>query len=1137
MTNSNSLFEDGVLNFSKIGDQKAIDVLTMAIDRATDKVRPSDILAAALKKGDSEVIDVISQALKPGCFPNELLDLINVYNEPRKGPHSEFNGERKWFSKEALDALDHFDAELNNLEPKSPVVLELLLVHVLSNMDPKPMNLGVMFNAENAAKLFQKKVDSAHKLLTPLFDSATNRLRSDEFSENAWATLEYAADRASSMGYDQILPPHIFLALLSETEGITEHLVRLQTSPEIGPGKVVDLIVEAFRISDKRKTPISLTKEFFGPATLAIFTSAQIKALDSETLKINTFHLLAALLESPLLRLKSVLEQAPLKINLAKMRQQLALQMRDEKSRTTKEIAFHLPAGILASEDLTYKARVGTLSEALHFDAYFEPITKALYRRENNNILITGQRGVGKTSLVYELARRAETGQIAFLKRKRFIWVDCRDVSPKESRSKLEAIISFVGSRTDLIVCLDGFDSILRAEPDGNNKLFLRGVLKDKHVNIIGVMSTWAFDDLLASDHEMLKFFTRIDVQEPKKDAAIDIVKKASLDLEREFNLVINEKAIERAVTLSTNYIMSERLPTKAIDVLRRACEDADYERTQHGKTGLVLFDWNQVPGEDAGKLLDLLKQKFGINWGSQSKIDKTADGKTINLLSDQNSLAISINTENNEVTLKIKEGKSYRFAVKITDDKLQICEDLSVTPLDIIRIISKISGVPEGTLSGLGDREADYQKGLSLEVIGQEEAVKTVANKLRLIKSGGSEPGKPAAVMFFAGLTGTGKTELAKALATFYSSSKRLQTYTMGNFTQPHTISGIIGVPPGYVGYEHGGRLINDLNSDPYCVFLLDEAEKTHPDIWKPFLNLFDEAWVVDQRGVKAFGERAIFILTSNAGNEVISQMSLNNEPMSKITEKVKEALLKIRHDGVTEPVFSPEFLARMGNIIVFKPLDEAAMKGICKKMAARMVRNWSEKKEKKLVIPEDLIDYIAHESHLADKKSGFKEGGRIVAKKLVDLVELPIQQEIAEHDNTYEACTIVELTFSKFAIDVPFSQPTEPKILVTFRTETTPSPEESILLAATDLRRDIANLKDTPGLIPALISKSLARLEESISQWNKIHPDSPSDVPKGLESFRKACLELEQLSLRSEKESAAIIENLLVSLERSKP
>jgi ATP-dependent Clp protease ATP-binding subunit ClpA len=126
--------------------------------------------------------------------------------------------------------------------------------------------------------------------------------------------------------------------------------------------------------------------------------------------------------------------------------------------------------------------------------------------------------------------------------------------------------------------------------------------------------------------------------------------------------------------------------------------------------------------------------------------------------------------------------------------------------------------------------------------------------------------------VLLFAGMTGVGKTELAKRIAELYSTSKRLTTYAMGNFTEPHSVSGIIGVPPGYVGHEDGGRLINELNADPYSVFLLDEAEKCHPNVWKPFLNLFDEGWIMGHRGVKAHADRAIFILTTNAGDKTIA-------------------------------------------------------------------------------------------------------------------------------------------------------------------------------------------------------------------------------------------------------------------------
>jgi ATP-dependent Clp protease ATP-binding subunit ClpA len=187
--------------------------------------------------------------------------------------------------------------------------------------------------------------------------------------------------------------------------------------------------------------------------------------------------------------------------------------------------------------------------------------------------------------------------------------------------------------------------------------------------------------------------------------------------------------------------------------------------------------------------------------------------------------------------------------------------------------------------------------------VLKSDNAVRAVATELSLIKAGMTDPDKPASVMLFVGQTGTGKTELAKALARFYSTSKRLQVYTLGNFVESHSVSGIIGVPPGYVGHHLGGRLVNELNADPYCVFLLDEAGKAHPDVLQPFLNLFDEGWVRDQRGVKAYGDKAIFILTTNVAQRMIADLARTGEPPDQIAEKVKASLSQIRHQHANRP------------------------------------------------------------------------------------------------------------------------------------------------------------------------------------------------------------------------------------------
>ena len=271
------------------------------------------------------------------------------------------------------------------------------------------------------------------------------------------------------------------------------------------------------------------------------------------------------------------------------------------------------------------------------------------------------------------------------------------------------------------------------------------------------------------------------------------------------------------------------------------------------------------------------------------------------------------------------------------------------ITEPDVVRVIAERTGIPEETIAGAGN-EIDFESALTVEVVGQDQAVQAVATELSLVKAGLTDPGKPASVMLFAGMTGVGKTELAKAVARLYSSSKRLQTYTMANFTEPHSVSGIIGVPPGYVGYEHGGRLINELNSDPYAVFLLDEADKAHPNVWKPFLNLFDEGWIVDQRGTKGWADRAIFILTTNAGDNAISQMSRQGKSQSEIVEHVKRTLSRLRHERSSQPVFPSQFLSRLSRIVVFQPLGEQAMIGIAQRQIAHMKRTWQQRRGKRL-------------------------------------------------------------------------------------------------------------------------------------------------------------------------------------------
>jgi ATP-dependent Clp protease ATP-binding subunit ClpA len=256
------------------------------------------------------------------------------------------------------------------------------------------------------------------------------------------------------------------------------------------------------------------------------------------------------------------------------------------------------------------------------------------------------------------------------------------------------------------------------------------------------------------------------------------------------------------------------------------------------------------------------------------------------------------------------------------------------------------------------------------------------------------------------------GKTELAKRIAELYSSSKRLQVYTMGNFTEPHSVSGIIGVPPGYVGHEEGGRLINELRADPYSVFLLDEAEKCHPNVWKPFLNLFDEGWIVDQRGVKAYADRAIFILTTNAGDKNISQLTRSGKSAAEILEALKQALARVRVERSSQPVFPPQFLSRMKRIIVFNPLDEAAMVGIARCAARRLAERWKLARDKVVTLAPELLQSIGRMAHEMNTRANGQEGGRIVQKLFSDCVEHTIYRKSLDDRDGYERCREIRVS-----------------------------------------------------------------------------------------------------------------------------
>lgn len=591
-----------------------------------------------------------------------------------------------------------------------------------------------------------------------------------------------------------------------------------------------------------------------------------------------------------------------------------------------------------------------TISDTRNSDRnILDEIARALYRRRKRHVLITGFSGIGKTETVRELAKRAAASEIPFLKDCRFLWIDVSNVGLEDSRACLETIAAAADQPPSSPITVDESENL----GDAIGRIF---------------QTAWE----------------RTMNQEAGKREHVVLVLDGIDTILRRPNGGTN-KPLLRAI--------ASRPGVQIIGIIDRW---AFNDLIAGDAKMLELFtriDIEEPPEETAHAVLQQKASEFEREY--DLAIGDEVVEKTISLAS-------------NYVLNENHPAKGIRILELACDEVLYETTQLEnvrreVNVADIVRVVSGLTGIPEVTLYGKSG-ETNFEQALAEVVVGQDRAVCAAATELRLIKSGLSEPGKPASVLLFAGMTGVGKTELAKRIAELYSTSKRLTTYAMGNFTEPHSVSGIIGVPPGYVGHEEGGRLINELNSDPYSVFLLDEAEKCHPNVWKPFLNLFDEGWIVDQRGQKAYADRAIFILTTNAGDKVIAQMARQGKHEVEIIERVKATLSRVRHERSTQSVFAPQFLSRMKRIVVFDPLNEDAMVGVARKQVDRTAVLWRQKRDKSLNVADDAIVAIGRRAHALNEKANGEEGGRIVRKLISDLIENEVQIQATRNDSGYQ-------------------------------------------------------------------------------------------------------------------------------------
>lgn len=569
--------------------------------------------------------------------------------------------------------------------------------------------------------------------------------------------------------------------------------------------------------------------------------------------------------------------------------------------------AFEFLSSRMPVRDLTREPSLTSAFTASAPTEIFDRIAAILFRSQRRHVLISGDRGVGKTATATQFASRVASGAFRFLRGHRCLWLDAQHLGPEDSRSCLETIAAMVAEIGPTLLCLDGIQALLRRSQGSTNSAFLRSILQSPQFRVIGILPRTEYGELFAGDVDLLRQFDHLELLEPDEERACEIVALSARQFEQQAGLEISAELARRAVQLTSNYVLNESLPDKAIRVIQEALDRVRFLRDEQGVS---------------------------------------------------------------------------RQSVEVSD---------------LLTVLANKTGIPEETLAGT-TADADWEGALSAKVVGQSTAIAAVAEELRLIKSGLTPPQKPASVMLFAGMTGVGKTELARRLAEVYAATRRLQNYSMANFSEPHSVSGIVGVPPGYVGHDQGGRLINDLNGDPSAVFLLDEAEKAHPNVWKPFLTLFDEGWIVDQRGMKAQADRAIFILTTNVGSDEIAQMTRAGKSAEEIAERVVHLLSRYRQEKSAQPVFPPAFLARIRRVVVFQSLSSETMQKIAREQVNSRIRQWQQRWDQALRIDDDIVEWIGRCAYHRNEAVNGREGGRIVQKLVSTTIDAALARAKAQ-------------------------------------------------------------------------------------------------------------------------------------------
>jgi ATP-dependent Clp protease ATP-binding subunit ClpB len=690
------------------------------------------------------------------------------------------------------------------------------------------------------------------------------------------------------------------------------------------------------------------------------------------------------------------------------------------------------------ARNLTALAKEGKLDPVIGRESEIRRLMQVLSRRTKNNPVLIGEAGVGKTAIVEGLAKKIASGDVPeSLKYKEIIALDLGAlIAGTKYRGEFEARIKALlreirRAKDHYILFIDELHTLVGAGAaegamDASN--LLKPALARGELRAIGATTLKEYQRYIEKDPALERRFQPIYVQEPSVEDTIAILRGIKEKYELHHGVKIKDSALKAAAELSNRYITDRFLPDKAVDLMDEAASALRLEiesepsqledlkdqitKLEIEKEALRKEKGSQKRLKVVERTLADLKEKAGAlkaKWQSEKSI--ISDIKNLKREIDNVSFQIEIAQREADLqkVAELKYGKlpELKKALNLAEKKLKEFQKKNhllkqeVTEEDVAQVVSRWTGIPVTRLmEGEAKKLEKIEKILEGRVIGQEEAIKAVANAIRRGRAGISEESRPMGVFLFLGPTGVGKTETARALADFlFNTEKALVRLDMSEYMEKHSVSKIIGSPPGYVGYEEGGQLTEKIRRRPYSVILLDEIEKAHPEVFNILLQIFEDGRLTDAKGRVVSFKNTIIIMTSNLGSDYISQMQpvgFEVEKKEKISrrENLKKKVLEVLKES-----FLPEFLNRIDEIVIFNYLGKKEIRKIVELELKKVAERLKKVKNIKIRFSKKLKDILAQKGF--DPDLGARPLKRVIQKLILDPLSLKIiTSEIKEGD-----------------------------------------------------------------------------------------------------------------------------------------